>query len=177
MESVRLASNSESSSESSSETRSKTSSKSSSETSSESNSDSNSDSKSVSTSSNSVAAVPSGNNGSVVGIANSLKGVSYSYGGTSTSGFDCSGFTSYAFNSAGRSLPRTAAGQYAATSRVSRSQAQPGDLVFFSQGGGIDHVGIYLGGGNFVGSQSSSGVATSTIDSGYWSNYLVGFGR
>lgn len=123
------------------------------------------------------APAPSVSGGSVIGIANGLKGVPYSYGGGSTSGFDCSGFTSYVFARAGRSLPRTAAGQYSATRRVSRSQAQPGDLVFFAQGGGIDHVGIYLGGGNFIGSQSSTGVAVSTINSGYWSNYVVGFGR
>lgn len=120
---------------------------------------------------------PAPSNGSVVGVANSLAGIRYSYGGTTTSGFDCSGFTSYAYRKAGRSLPRTAAGQYSGTSRVSRSQAQPGDLVFFSQGGGIDHVGIYLGGGSFIGAQTSTGVAVSTIDSGYWSNYFVGFGR
>ncbi|MDN6195571.1 MAG: NlpC/P60 family protein [Atopostipes suicloacalis] len=123
------------------------------------------------------APAPAPSNGSVVGAAKSLTGIGYSYGGTTTSGFDCSGFTSYAYRQAGRSLPRTAAGQYAATSRVSRSQAQPGDLVFFRQGGGIDHVGIYLGGGRFIGSQSSTGVATSTINSGYWARYFVGFGR
>lgn len=125
----------------------------------------------------STPSAPAPSNGSVVGAANSLIGIGYQYGGTTTSGFDCSGFTTYAFKQAGRSLPRTAAGQYAATSRISRSQAQPGDLVFFRQGGGIDHVGIYLGGGRFIGSQSSTGVASSTINSGYWARYFVGFGR
>lgn len=137
--------------------------------------------KEVTTSTKSVAAAPApapaASNGSVVGIAHSLSGTPYRTAGNSTSGFDCSGFTTYAFRQAGRSLPRTASGQYAATSRVSRSQAQPGDLVFFRQGGGIDHVGIYLGGGRFIGSQSSTGVAVSTIDSGYWARYFVGFGR
>ena len=122
------------------------------------------------------APAPAANNGSVVGIAHSLSGIPYSYGGTTVNGFDCSGFTSYVFRQAGRSLPRTAAGQYAGTSRVSRGEAQPGDLVFFNQGGGIDHVGIYLGGGNFIGSQYN-GVVVSTINSGYWANYVVGFGR
>ena len=119
---------------------------------------------------------PAANNGSVIGIAHSLTGIPYLYGGTTVNGFDCSGYTSYVFSQAGRSLPRTAAGQYAGTSRVSRDQAQPGDLVFFNQGGGIDHVGIYLGGGNFIGSQYN-GVVVSTINSGYWANYVVGFGR
>lgn len=122
------------------------------------------------------APAPAANNGSVIGIAHSLSGIPYVYGGTTVSGFDCSGFTSYVFRQAGRSLPRTAAGQYAGTSRVSRGEAQPGDLVFFNQGGGIDHVGIYLGGGNFIGSQYN-GVVVSTINSGYWANYVVGFGR
>lgn len=122
------------------------------------------------------APAPAANNGSVIGIAHSLSGIPYSYGGTTVNGFDCSGFTSYVFRQAGRSLPRTAAGQYAGTSRVSRGEAQPGDLVFFNQGGGIDHVGIYLGGGNFIGSQYN-GVVVSTINSGYWANYVVGFGR
>lgn len=120
---------------------------------------------------------PAANSGSVIGVAHSLSGTPYHYGGTTTAGFDCSGFTSYVFNQAGRSLPRTAAGQYAATSRVSRSQAQPGDLVFFHIGGGINHVGIYLGGGSFIGSQTSTGVAVASIDSGFWANKVVGFGR
>lgn len=141
---------------------------------------SSSNSGSVSTSSSSASSAPvkpGKANGSVVGVASSLTGTRYSYGGTSTSGFDCSGFTSYAYGKTGRSLPRTAAGQYSATQRVSRSQAKAGDLVFFRQGGGIDHVGIYLGGGRFIGSQTSTGVATSSIDSGYWARHVVGFGR
>lgn len=120
---------------------------------------------------------PAANSGSIVSIAHSLTGIPYLYGGSTTAAFDCSGFTAYVFSQAGRSIPRTTGGQYAATSRISRSQAQPGDLVFFSQGGGIDHVGIYLGGGSFIGAQTSTGVAVSTINSGYWANYVVGFGR
>ena len=130
-----------------------------------------------STSKPAEAPAPAANNGSLLGIAHSLSGIRYQYGGTTLSGFDCSGFTSYVFRQAGRSIPRTAAGQYSATSRVSRAQAQPGDLVFFNQGGGIDHVGIYLGGGSFIGAQSSTGVAVASLNSGYWANYVVGFGR
>lgn len=136
---------------------------------------SNSTNKDVTTSSNAVAPAPA--SGSLISIATSLQGVPYRTAGNTTAGFDCSGYTTYVFNQAGRSLPRTAAGQYAGTSRVSRSQAQPGDLVFFKQGGGVDHVGIYLGGGRFIGSQTSTGVAISTINSGYWAKYFVGFGR
>lgn len=132
----------------------------------------------VSTQESSPAPTPAPAGGSVISIAHSLTGTPYSYGGTTPGGFDCSGFITYVFNKAGaRSLPRTAAGMYSATTRISRSEAQPGDLIFFSQGGGIDHAGIYLGGGNFIGSQSSTGVAVASINSGYWSNYVAGFGR
>ena len=124
------------------------------------------------------APAPAANNGSLLGIAHSLKGVRYVYGGSTTAGFDCSGFTRHVFQQAGRSIPRSAAAQYSATSRVSRAQAQPGDLIFFSLAGrGVNHVGIYLGGGNFIGSQTSTGVAVASINSGYWANKVVGFGR
>ena len=130
------------------------------------------------TTSSTPAPAPAANSGSLLGIANSLRGVRYSYGGTTTAGFDCSGFTQHVFARAGRSIPRSSGAQYSATSRVSRSQAQPGDLVFFSLGGnGINHVGIYLGGGSFIGSQTSTGVAVASINSGYWANKVVGFGR
>ena len=125
-----------------------------------------------------AAPAPAANNGSLLGIAHSLKGVRYVYGGSTTAGFDCSGFTRHVFQQAGRSIPRSAAAQYSATSRVSRAQAQPGDLIFFSLAGrGVNHVGIYLGGGNFIGSQTSTGVAVASINSGYWANKVVGFGR
>lgn len=120
---------------------------------------------------------PQAANGSVIDIAYSVSGVPYLYGGTTTAGFDCSGFTSYVFAKAGISLPRTAAGQYSASTKISQSQAQPGDLVFFNQTGSIDHVGIYLGNNQFIGAQSSTGVAVAEINQYYWAKYLVGFGR
>ncbi len=115
--------------------------------------------------------------GSVQGAAFGVQGTPYLYGGVTTSGFDCSGFTQYAFRAAGVNLPRTASAQYSASTKISQSEAKPGDLVFFNQTGSIDHVGIYLGNGSFIGAQSSSGVAVAEINQYYWGQYVVGYGR
>lgn len=78
----------------------------------------------------------------VMAIAARYAGTAYRYGGTTPAGFDCSGFTSYVLRQVGIDLPRTSGSQRAATARISRSEAVPGDLVF-SPG----HVGIYAGDG------------------------------
>ena len=96
------------------------------------------------TSDTSVA--PAAKYGSVVGYALSFQGVPYVYGGTSPSGFDCSGLVQYVFAAFGKQLPRTAKEKKAVCTPISESQLQPGDLVFW----GVTHVGIYIGGGNFV---------------------------
>lgn len=83
---------------------------------------------------------------SVNSNARSLAGVPYVRGGTTPRGFDCSGYTQYVYRKAGVKLPRVASAQRAATVRVSRSNARPGDLVFFHRGGSTYHVGIYAGG-------------------------------
>jgi cell wall-associated NlpC family hydrolase len=88
-----------------------------------------------------AVASPVSHSGGVLGIAASLAGIYYIYGGTTTAGFDCSGFTKYVFNKVGINLPRTAAAQQQATTRV--SNPQPGDLVF--AGSPAYHVGIYAG--------------------------------
>lgn len=75
--------------------------------------------------------------------ASNLRGIRYVWGGTTTRGFDCSGFTRYVYRKAGVHLPRTAAAQQRATRRV--SNPRPGDLVFF--GRPAHHVGIYAGNG------------------------------
>lgn len=84
----------------------------------------------------------------VLSEASKVEGVPYVYGGTSPAqGFDCSGFTSYVFARAGRTIPRTSAAQAAAAQRISSSQLQPGDLVFFTPSGRVSHVAIYAGNG------------------------------
>jgi cell wall-associated NlpC family hydrolase len=85
----------------------------------------------------------------IIGIAQSLFGVPYVYGGTTPSGFDCSGFTSYVYRQAGIDIPRTASAQAAASTPV--SSPRPGDLVFF--GTPIYHVGIYVSPGRMIDAQ------------------------
>ena len=92
----------------------------------------------------------SGNTSSVVAIAMRYLGIAYRYGGTSPRGFDCSGFTQYVFRQIGVSLPRTADQQLRAATRIARSQARVGDLVFYLGGGRAYHVGIYLGNGRMI---------------------------
>jgi cell wall-associated NlpC family hydrolase len=85
--------------------------------------------------------------GGVVGIAMRYLGVPYVWGGASPSGFDCSGFVMYVFAQIGVSRPHSSYSQYGMGASVSMSQLQPGDLVFFA---GASHVGIYIGGGQFI---------------------------
>ena len=81
-----------------------------------------------------------------VAIGKTQLGTQYVYGGTTPAGFDCSGFTSFAFAKAGKRLPRTAAQQQRAVRKV--ATPRPGDLVFF--GARAHHVGIYVGNGKML---------------------------
>src|SRR5207248_8021502 len=85
--------------------------------------------------------------GGVVGIAMRYLGVPYVWGGASPSGFDCSGLVMYAYAQMGISLPHYTGAQWNVGVPVSRSDLQPGDLVFFD---GLGHVGLYIGGGEFI---------------------------
>jgi peptidoglycan DL-endopeptidase CwlO len=92
----------------------------------------------------------SGRGSTIIAIAMRYLGVPYVYGGSSPRGFDCSGFTQYVFAQVGISLARSADGQYRTVPRIARSQAQPGDLVFYLSGGSAYHVGIFLGGNRMI---------------------------
>ncbi|EPY6472775.1 NlpC/P60 family protein [Clostridium sporogenes] len=106
-----------------------------------------SSSSSSSSSSRPSKPAPPATHGDVVGYAMQFQGVPYVWGGTSPSGFDCSGFVQYVYrNAAGIELPRDTYGQIGAGTRVSQDQLQPGDLVFPHTG----HVGIYIGGGQMI---------------------------
>ena len=120
----------------------------------------------------------SGNGSSIVATAKQYLGYKYTYGGSSPStGFDCSGFTSYVFKQHGISLNRTAAAQYSNGVAVSRANLQPGDLVMFGKSG-INHVAIYIGGGQIIHALTpSTGVRIDSLSTGYYNNNYVGARR
>lgn len=105
----------------------------------------------------------------VLRAAYSVIGTPYVFGGTSPYGFDCSGFTQYAFARAGVHLPRVADGQFYHGQQIPMSQLRPGDLIFFTTyEAGASHVGIYVGNGNFIHAGTSTGVTVSSAFTGYW---------
>lgn len=114
----------------------------------------------------------------VISTAKRYLGVKYVWGGTTPSGFDCSGFTQYVFAQHGISLPRVSGDQFNVGRAVSLNSLQPGDLVFFSldQDKVIDHVGIYIGNGQFINASSSKGVTIYPLGS-YWKSHVVGASR
>jgi cell wall-associated NlpC family hydrolase len=104
-------------------------------------------------------------------------GTPYVFGGTSASGFDCSGFVQHVFAMVGISLPRTADAQYDVGKTVV-GRPRPGDLVFFqTYTEGPSHVGIYLGHGEFVQASSSRGVMVSKLSESYWAARYLGAKR
>lgn len=112
--------------------------------------------------------------------AHQALGIHYQYGGTTpSSGFDCSGLTQYVYkHGQGITLPRTAIEQSQASRTVSFEEMRPGDLIFFrTSGSTVNHVGIYVGRGNFI--HAASGGSKVTLDNlskTYWQQRLVKFG-
>lgn len=112
----------------------------------------------------------------LVAYAKKFLGVRYVYGGSSPSGFDCSGFVKYVFDKYGINLERVAANQAGQGTKVSKANLRPGDVVFFDTNGNhnyINHVGIYIGSGNFIHASSGSSkhkVVISNLTEGFYAD-------
>lgn len=123
----------------------------------------------------------SGKGQEIANYALQYLGKPYVYGGNSPKGFDCSGLTSYVYKQCGYSINRTASGQLDNGRSVSKSELQPGDLVFFNEGSSksrATHVGIYIGGNEFVhAANPRKGVVTTSMNSSYYSAYYIGARR
>ncbi|MEN1969728.1 NlpC/P60 family protein [Lentibacillus sp. N15] len=126
--------------------------------------------------------VSSSSTGSAITAGNKYIGNSvYVWGGGRNSydvehgRFDCSGFVSWAYSQEGISLPATTSALVNSGAKVSSGNMQPGDLLFFDTDGRKNgHVGIYVGGNKFIGSQSSTGVAIVSLSNPYWSKAFNG---
>lgn len=131
----------------------------------------------ISTSAQSTASAST--SASLVTSAKAHMGTPYRYGGTTTSGFDCSGYTQFVFEKEGVSIPRSTDQQYSTGKSVAKSNLQTGDLVFFNTSGhGVSHVGIYIGSSKFIHASTSRGVMISSInDPAYWGKRYIGARR
>ena len=111
----------------------------------------------------------------VVGIAMQYLGTPYVWGGASPGGFDCSGFVQFVYSQVGVSLPHHAADQFNYGTPVSEDELEPGDLVFFD---GLGHVGIYIGGGEFIHAPHTGDVVKiSSLSDPWYSATYVGARR
>jgi cell wall-associated NlpC family hydrolase len=112
-------------------------------------------------------------------MALGYRGVPYRNGGSDPSGFDCSGFIQYVFKQVGALLPREVRDQFRTGTEIDRSDIEPGDLVFFETvSRGASHVGLAIGGDEFVHAPSSRGVVrVERFTSSYWSRRYVGARR
>jgi len=115
----------------------------------------------------------------LTGTALSLRGIPYRNGGTDPHGFDCSGFTQYVFAQYGISIPREVREQFRVGKSVEPDQLVAGDLLFFTTTDpGASHVGISIGGDEFVHAPSSTGVVrVERLGSSYWSPRFLGARR
>jgi cell wall-associated NlpC family hydrolase len=123
--------------------------------------------------SDTIAPPPTHSN--VVGVAMSMLGTPYVWGGSAPGGFDCSGLVMWAYAQVGVSLPHSSYAQFTYGVPVSRDQLQPGDLVFFD---GLGHVGIYIGGGQFVHAPHTGDVVKiSSLSEDWYASAFVGARR
>ena len=115
----------------------------------------------------------------IVETAMKLRGVPYRNGGSDPSGFDCSGFVQWVFAKNGVLLPREVREQYGAGQKIGLREVQPGDLVFFETvSRGASHVGLVIGGEQFVHAPSSTGVVrVERLTATYWARRFVGARR
>ena len=115
----------------------------------------------------------------LTGTALALRGTPYRNGGSDPSGFDCSGFTQYVYSQHGIALPREVKEQYTTGQAVKPEEVVPGDLLFFTTvAPGASHVGISLGGDEFVHAPSSTGVVrVEHVNTQYWSQRFIGARR
>ena len=128
----------------------------------------------ITPSTDTVVAPPPTHSG-VAGIALSQLGTPYVWGGSAPGGFDCSGLVMWAYAQVGVSLPHSTYAQWGDGVAVSRDQLQPGDLVFFD---GLGHVGIYIGGGQFVHAPHTGDVVKiSSLDESWYASTYVGARR
>ncbi|HEY7498647.1 MAG TPA: C40 family peptidase [Vicinamibacterales bacterium] len=126
-----------------------------------------------------AAPVPAADGYAIAGTALSLRGAPYRNGGSDPSGFDCSGFIWYVFGQHGIRVPRTVGEQFRQGTDVSSAPLEAGDLVFFNtEGSGASHVGMAIGGDEFVHAPSVRGdVRVERISSRYWATKYVGARR
>ncbi len=117
----------------------------------------------------------------LIAFAKKYIGYPYVYGGSSPRGFDCSGFTSYVYRQFGVNLNRSSGGQLSNCTRISKSELQPGDLVFFSGrsgGSSIGHVAIYIGDNKIIhATNPRSGVTTNSLSERYYTSHYICCGR
>lgn len=112
----------------------------------------------------------------LIADAGALRGAPYAWGGTTPSGFDCSGFLVYVFKKQGMNIPRTVAQQWNFGKSVSKPSV--GDIVFFeTYKPGPSHNGIYVGNNQFIHSGTSTGVTISNLNSNYWKTRYLGAKR
>ena len=116
---------------------------------------------------------------SLVGTALSLRGAPYRNGGSDPTGFDCSGFTQYVYGQYGVALPREVRDQFELETPVKDNDLTAGDLLFFTTvGPGPTHVGIAIGGDQFVHAPSSTGVVrVERLSTSYWATRYLGARR